>query len=220
MARSAIRARAVAARIVPAAVSTSRWSLQNPAATGTIPAGMANEGRELKAVLLDGMGTLLRLRPPVPELAVRLGVDQATADHAFRAEVAYYLEHQIEASDTSRLEDLRMRCAAVIAQVADVDHNDARAALMDSLHFEAFDDALPALAELRARGLRLVVVSNWDCSLKGVLADVGLADAVDHVVASAVAGFQKPDPRIFELALAAAGCGAAEAVHIGASAEA
>src|SRR5947209_423881 len=138
----------------------------------------------------------------------------------FRVEVEYYLAHQLEGSEAAGLADLRRRSADVLAGVAGVERERALAALMDSLRFRAFDDAAPALSELRARGLRLVVVSNWDCSLKGVLADVGLADAVDHVVASAVAGFQKPDPRIFELALAAAGCGAAEAVHIGASAEA
>ena len=171
----------------------------------------------MKAVLLDGMGTLLRLVPPVPALAKALGVDEAMAERAFRAEVAYYLEHQLEGSDTSALADLRERCAAVMAAAAAVPREGALEALMTSLRFEAFDDAAPVLAEIGDRGLRRVVVSNWDCSLGGVLADLGLE--VDAVVTSAEVGASKPDPRIFEAALDAAGCRSDEALHVGDSLE-
>jgi putative hydrolase of the HAD superfamily len=87
------------------------------------------------------------------------------------------------------------------------------------LRFEAIEGSALALRQLRARGLRLVVVSNWDCSLPEVLADVGLLELVDAVVASAVVGAAKPDPLIFERALAEAGCEAADAVHVGDSVE-
>jgi putative hydrolase of the HAD superfamily len=174
----------------------------------------------LKAVLLDGMGTLLWLEPPAARLAGALGVDHATAEAAFRAEVAYYLGHQLEGSDAERLEDLRRRAADVLADAAGVERGPALAALMASLRFNAFDDALPALTELRNRGLRLVVVSNWDCSLAEVLARLGLREHVDAVVTSAEVGASKPDPRIFEAALSAAGCGPDDCVHVGDSAEA
>lgn len=165
------------------------------------------------------MGTLLRLVPPVAELATRLGVTPEIAEQAFAAEVAYYLEHQLEGSGPDALEDLRRRCAAVVADVADVDPELAYEALMASLRFEAFPDAVPALAELRAKGLRLVVVSNWDASLPGVLDELGLGQLVDAVVVSAVVGCSKPDPRIFAAALRAAGCGADEALHVGDSSD-
>jgi putative hydrolase of the HAD superfamily len=179
---------------------------------------MAMEATELKAVLLDGMGTLLRLVWPIPVLAERLGIDEATAERGFRAEVAYYLEHQLEGSDTAGLADLRRRCADVMADAAGVSRDGALDALMSSLRFEPFEDAAPALAELGARGLRRVVVSNWDCSLGGVLADIGLD--VDAVVTSAEVGAAKPDRRIFEAALAAAGCQPTQALHVGDSLEA
>ena len=162
---------------------------------------------------MDGMGTLVRLVPPVPALAERLGVDEPTAERAFRAEVAYYLEHQQEGSDTAALADLRRRCADVLADAAAVPRAGALDALMASLHFEAFDDAAPVLIELGARGLRRVVVSNWDCSLRDVLGDLGLD--VDAVVTSAEVGASKPDRRVFEAALAAARCEAGEALHVG-----
>jgi putative hydrolase of the HAD superfamily len=165
------------------------------------------------------MGTLLRLVPPATALARTLGVDETTAERAFRAEVAYYLEHQLEGSDTAGLADLRRRCATVLAQAAGVDPAGALEALMESLRFEAFPDAAPALRDLRELGLRIVVVSNWDCSLPEVLARIGLDAAVDAVVTSAMVGAPKPDRRIFDAALAAAGCAPHEALHVGDSAE-
>jgi putative hydrolase of the HAD superfamily len=170
---------------------------------------------EVKAVLLDGMGTLLRLDPPAPALAARLGVDLETAERAFRAEVDYYLAHQLEGSDASALADLRRRSADVMAKEAGVDPAGALDALMGSLRFEAFDDVAPTLMDLRERRLRLVVVSNWDWSLSDVLGGLGLLPLLDAVITSAEVGAQKPDPAIFAAGLAAAGCSAEEAVHVG-----
>jgi HAD superfamily hydrolase (TIGR01509 family) len=180
-------------------------------------AGMANEST-VSAVLLDGMGTLLTLIPPAPALAAALGVDEATAERAFRAEVAYYVSHHLEGSDPFSLEDLRARCALVLADAAGADPESALDALIASLRFEPFPDAVPALTALRTLGLRLVVVSNWDCSLHDVLAGIGLAPLVDGVVTSAEVGAAKPARRIFDAALELAGCGAERVLHVGDSA--
>jgi putative hydrolase of the HAD superfamily len=179
-------------------------------------AGMAHE---VRAVLLDGMGTLVHLIPPAPALAEALGVDQQTAERAFRAEVDYYLAHQLEGSDPSALADLRRRSADVLADAAGVPREGALDALMGALRFETFEDVAPALEELRARGLRLVVVSNWDWSLTDVLGSVGLLPLLDGVVTSAEVGASKPAPAIFEAGLVAARCSADEAVHVGDSVE-
>ena len=88
-------------------------------------------------------------------------------------------------------------------------------ALLASLRFSAFPDALHALERLRAAGLRLVVVSNWDVSLHDRLAEAGIADRVDGAIASAELGVAKPDPAIFAHALTMAGVRAAEALHAG-----
>jgi putative hydrolase of the HAD superfamily len=89
------------------------------------------------------------------------------------------------------------------------------ATLVEAIRFDAYPDARPALEELRHRGLRLVCVSNWDVSLGEVLDRCGLGELLDGAVSSAEAGARKPDPRIFVPALALAGCGPDEAVHVG-----
>lgn len=78
-----------------------------------------------------------------------------------------------------------------------------------------YDDVLDVLRELRSRGLRLGVVSNWDSRLQGISDGLGLSPAVDAVVISAVAGVRKPDPGIFRVALDALGVRPEEAVHVG-----
>src|SRR4051794_38821096 len=100
---------------------------------------MASQGT-CTAVFLDGMGTLIRLVPPAPALAHALGVDEATAAQAFRAEAAYYVRHHLEGSDEAGLAELRRRCAAVLADAAGVPAGGALDALLGSLTFEAFPD--------------------------------------------------------------------------------
>ncbi|MCS7172575.1 MAG: HAD-IA family hydrolase [Armatimonadetes bacterium] len=76
------------------------------------------------------------------------------------------------------------------------------------------------LEELRRRGYRLGVVSNWEPDLPDVLRRVGLLDAFEVVVASAVVGAAKPDPRIFRVALDALRLEPHLSVHVGDSYEA
>jgi putative hydrolase of the HAD superfamily len=170
----------------------------------------------LKAVLLDSFGTLVSMDPPARRLVGTHGIPLEVAERAFRAEIAYYLEHHVEGRDEASLDDLRDRCARVFGeQLGEWAPADVRAAMLDAIRFHAFPDAAPALRELRSRGLRLVVASNWDCSLPQVLEQAGLAELVDGVVASAVVGFDKPAPELFEAALGLAGCDASEALHVG-----
>lgn len=68
-----------------------------------------------------------------------------------------------------------------------------------------YDDVLPALAGLQARGLRLGVISNFGTNLPEVLANFQLEGYFDFVIVSAAVGLAKPDPRIFRMAVEAAG---------------
>src|SRR5690349_12599396 len=77
-----------------------------------------------------------------------------------------------------------------------------------------------SLHDLRVRGLRIGVVSNWDASLHERLAETGLAPLVDGAVASAELGHAKPDPRIFAHALELAGVPPEAALHAGDTLEA
>jgi putative hydrolase of the HAD superfamily len=167
-----------------------------------------------RAVLLDALGTLVELDPPWPHLAEALGAepDERMAE-AVRAEMRYYREHSHEGRDAASLAELRRRCAGVLSR--ELGREVSVETMMAAIRFRAYDDAAPALAELRDLGLRLVCVSNWDVSLPEVLARCGLEGALDGVVTSAEVGSRKPDPAVFTPALQLAGCSAAEAVYVG-----
>jgi putative hydrolase of the HAD superfamily len=178
----------------------------------------------VRAVLIDALGTLVELQPPGPRLRARLqelsGVDVGleTAERGFAAEIGHYLAHHMEGGDRAGLERLRDDCAAVMHDALGVEGLEraaVRTAMVEALEFEAFADARPALEQLRSMGLRLVVASNWDCSLPEWLEGAGLWQLVDGAVSSAAAGEPKPSPAVFRAALEIAGVAAGEAVHVG-----
>jgi putative hydrolase of the HAD superfamily len=172
-----------------------------------------------RAVLLDALGTLLHFEPPAPHLRAALRergieVSQAAAEAAIRDEIAYYRAHLQEGRDAASLADLRRRSAEAMRPALGVD-GDLTDALLASLRFRAYPDAAPALLALRARGLAIVVVSNWDHSLHERLEETGLAPLVDGAVASAELGHAKPERAIFEHALALCGAAPEAALHAG-----
>jgi putative hydrolase of the HAD superfamily len=82
-----------------------------------------------------------------------------------------------------------------------------------------WDDVLPGVREslvrFRQAGLRLAVVSNANGTVRVLLERLGLLGAFEAVLDSAVEGVEKPDPRLFRLALARLGADADEALHVG-----
>jgi putative hydrolase of the HAD superfamily len=76
-------------------------------------------------------------------------------------------------------------------------------------------DVVPALAALRARGLRLVVVSNANGRLRHLFDRLQLTRWFDHLLDSHEWGVEKPDPRLFQLALEQAKADPARTVHVG-----
>ncbi len=80
---------------------------------------------------------------------------------------------------------------------------------------EAYDEAADVLIALRARGLRLVVCSNWDWDLREAVEESGLTTHFDALISSAWVGARKPHPRIYADALATAGVEAGAALFVG-----
>ena len=177
---------------------------------------------DLDAVTLDAYGTLVSLVDPVPKLARALaahGVDRNESEikDALAQEIAYYGAHTVEGRDPTSLRALRRDCAGIFltALGADVDAGAFADEFVTTLEFALLRGVKEALAALRARGIALAVVSNWDCSLPEHLRAVGIVDAFATIVTSAAAGVQKPDPRPFHAALAELGADASRSVHIG-----
>ena len=181
-----------------------------------------------RAILLDALGTLVALQPPAPllrvELADRFGleVSESEAESAIAAEIAFYRAHLDEGRDATSLRALRRRCAEALRSALPGDGLELDPlvdALLASLRFTPFADVRPALVAARERGQRLVVVSNWDASLHGVLRALELEPLLDGILTSAGAGARKPAPAVFDQALALAGASPQQAIHVGDSLE-
>jgi putative hydrolase of the HAD superfamily len=177
---------------------------------------------DLDAVTVDGYGTLLTLVDPVPSLVHSLaeqGLDRdpGLVREAFAAEVAYYRPEAIRGRDPEALALLRRDCTGVFLRAAgaELEPEAFVDSFMASIRFEAVPGAQETLASLRARGLELAVVSNWDVGLREHLERIDVAGLFSAVVTSAEAGAAKPDPTVFKIALERLGVDARRALHVG-----
>lgn len=183
---------------------------------------------EPRAILLDALGTLVELLPPAPrlrqELVDRFGlhISKAQARDVMAAEIGFYRANLDAGRDAAGIAALRAACAEVVRSalpespaLEKIGTPELTTALLASLQFRCYEDALPALRLARQRGTRLVVLSNWDASLQEVLARLRVTPLLDGVLTSAEVGARKPAPEMFERALALCGVAPRQAWHVG-----
>lgn len=85
----------------------------------------------------------------------------------------------------------------------------------DARSFVLYPGARELLSALRARGLKLGLVSNWSERLPRLLEALELAPAFDFVLCSAVLRVEKPERAMFAAALRCAGLPAERCLHAG-----
>ena len=78
-----------------------------------------------------------------------------------------------------------------------------------------FDDVMPALNDLKGRGLVLGLISNVEHDITSTFHELGLTSRLDVVVTSQESGLVKPRPEIFQEAMKRAGVKPAETVYVG-----
>ena len=76
-------------------------------------------------------------------------------------------------------------------------------------------EAEAALRLARQAGLGTAVISNSNGTAAAILGALGLAGQLDFVIDSHEVGVEKPDPRIFQIALERAGLEPAQAAYVG-----
>lgn len=189
-----------------------------------------------RAVLLDAAGTLIDVAGPLGDtysgLAREFGgdLDPETLTTGFRiafADTPPMAFPGLTGADLDRAE--RDWWRAVVERVTraaggvpefDAYFDRLYAHYASAPAWRVYPEVPEVLEALRARGLRLAVVSNFDTRLPPLLDALGLATFFDAVVCSGEAGAAKPDGAIFARALAALGVEASEALHVGDSGEA
>jgi epoxide hydrolase-like predicted phosphatase len=158
--------------------------------------------RELDAVLFDLFDTLAWTKMPRPadRITTRFGVTAETLSRAF--DVTRRARHT-GALGCGEQEMLAVvRSCGVEADLGLVrDVSAAQIAYLCEDGAGLYDDTLPALRTLRARGIRTAIVSNCDHWTRPVVGALALDGEVDAIVLSCEVGVMKPDAAIYHLAL-------------------
>lgn len=81
--------------------------------------------------------------------------------------------------------------------------------------YRLFDDAVPTLEGIRSRGVTVGLISNFEGWLEGMLIEMEVSHLFDVMIISGKEGIEKPDPRIFEMALERTGHLASESMYVG-----
>lgn len=184
----------------------------------------------LRAVFFDVGETLVHVDPSFAELFVRIIGEEGqerSLEEVRDASAHVYARFSEAARDrsmwTTSPERSRAFWLSVYERMLDdlgVPDGDG---LATTLHREftrlenyaLFDDVRPALTELEEAGLRLGVVSNFEAWLEEWFGVHELLETFPIRVISGIEGIEKPDERIYRLALERAGVAASESAYVG-----
>jgi putative hydrolase of the HAD superfamily len=180
---------------------------------------------KFETVFLDAGGVLVfpnwkRVADALADQGVRVDPQRLAAAEPFAKRQLDSIERVANATDHQRgwvYFDLIFDRAGV----ARSDRTDAALAALHEYHQRSNlwelvpTDVVPALESLRERGFRLAVVSNANGTVRALFDRVGLTAKVDAIVDSFEEGVEKPDPRLFRVALERIGAHAETTVHVG-----
>ncbi len=198
------------------------------------PPARPSGGGEIRAVLFDAAGTLIRPREEPGTVYARalsrrgIRLDPWRLDDAFRRVVRKAPPMAFpEAPRRARPELERRWWRERVREVLRAADATLRMPDFGTFFEEVFGfyaepaawEPLPGAREvpeaLRRDGLRTAVLSNFDHRLPAILLGLGLAGAFDALLLPVGTGFAKPDPRAFHAAAGAVGVPASACVFVG-----
>ncbi|HJX07107.1 MAG TPA: HAD-IA family hydrolase [Actinomycetota bacterium] len=184
----------------------------------------------LRAVLFDVGETLVHPAPSFPELfsiVVDAEGHRRTPDAVIDASRAVFHRFSEAARDvelwtTSPVRSARFWKGVYERMLRELNIPDdghladvLYATFTDPANYALFDDVEPTLDELETGGLVLAIVSNFEAWLEDLLGTLGVRNRFGVRVISGREGMEKPDPRIFELALERLALAASDAMYVG-----
>ena len=192
----------------------------------------------LRGVPFDATGTLIELREPVGDTYARVARDFGVEISAWRLGDAFGRiirsapAMKFPGEPPERIRELErdwwlavvrgtIRTADSAVRFGEFERffETLYAAYASAECWRARPGSLEVLKTLRASGYATGVVSNFDHRLPEILDCLDFSDLLDSITLPADAGVQKPDARIFRLALEQLGLAANEVMFVGDDAE-
>jgi putative hydrolase of the HAD superfamily len=184
---------------------------------------------EIQVVFFDVGGTLVEVNGSVGEIygrfARRYGIDRDPAamtdafSRSFREQPPLAFPRGAPEGELQRLERdwWRRLVLEVIPWFPEFDafFNEVYEFFRGREAWRLFDDVIPTLAELKNRGLRLAIISNYDSRIDDLLQDFEIERFFDGIHISSRIGAAKPDGHIFLSALRYHHVKPQRALHVG-----
>jgi len=176
-----------------------------------------------KIVFFDAGETLIYRNPSLTELSFRffrkngININRKKLTAAFNS-AALEMKPVVRQARMNDLQKWRVYIRRVFRKLG---VRDTRLAenLKDKLKcgssFRPHSDALSTVKVFRRKNIKTGIISNAPKELKEILVRTGLYRHFKPVIISEIAGYEKPDKRIFFKALKTAGVKAKDAVYVG-----
>jgi 2-haloacid dehalogenase len=156
----------------------------------------------IAALLFDAYGTLLDVHASVARHHARLGSTAAAISALWRQKQLEYTWTLSLAGDYRPFNDLTAEALDFALAQHGVDDAALRGDLLAAYRtLAAFGDVQPALTALKARSLRLGILSNGTrAMLQEAFSAAGLTDQLDPLLSVETLRLYKPDPRVYQMA--------------------
>lgn len=189
---------------------------------------------DIRAVFFDAGETLVYPHPSFVELFAEVLRDEghpiepadllelvhASSEAFTKLMLSDEAMHWSTSPERSRaLWDLVYRMFLAETDIPDTEHERLVEALYQRFRriesYRLHPDALPMLERLRTTDLTLGLISNFEDWLEQLLEELDVQRFFDVTVISGIEGVEKPEKRIFDIALERAGVDAASSVYVG-----
>ena len=175
---------------------------------------------KISAITFDIGGTLIEPWPSVghvyAEVAARFGVDDIAPETLTQNFIrAWKARAGFDYATESWFAIVRESFGEQATQLPPEFYPAVFNRFADADTWRIYDDVLPTLETLAARGVKLGVISNWDARLRPLLARLNLTRHFSSIVISCEVGATKPDARLFAKAAQELAVAPGEMLHVG-----
>lgn len=178
---------------------------------------------KFRVIFFDVHETLIHLNATPPEIFTKLCSEAGHPIDLAEVEDIYPEERELEERREAHGDDDSFWTAFNSSLITELGLSDSDGKLVQNLvkgfledrWWSAYEDAKPALLQLKEAGYLLGVIANARDVIVGRLEHTGLTAHFDSITYSAEVGVPKPDSKIFHTAMERIGCTPDEAVHIG-----
>ncbi|GAB4535470.1 MAG: HAD family hydrolase [Pleurocapsa sp.] len=188
-----------------------------------------------KVIFLDAMGTLFGLRNSVGEIYSAIASNYRVKADAYQIEKAFINSFKtsppLAFSSLQQQEEItqqeylwwRKIVQKTFSQLELLEQFTDFEAFFKELYYYfatsepwyVYPDTIPTLQKWQQKNIQLGVISNFDSRLYQILELLELKSFFQSITISSLAGFAKPDPNIFTIALAKHHCFSEQVWHIG-----